>query len=70
MATSAGHQLLTEELEIEDRRVAHWRFDQFSLLGFHEDDAWLLSASDADLGRARSLAAAGCPLDLALRILV
>lgn len=69
MATFAEHHPLHEELELDDLRVTRWRFDQFSSLGFLEDDAWLLSFSDADLGEARSLVAAGCPLHLALRIL-
>ena len=56
------------ELSAEDRRVATWRFDQFRLLGFGDEDAWLLVDSGADLQLTRSLVGAGCPLHLALRI--
>lgn len=59
-----------EALSPEDRRVVDWRFDQFRLLGFGEEDAWLLVDSGADLQLARSLVSAGCPLHLALRIAV
>ncbi len=59
-----------EELSLEDRRVLDWRFDQFRLLGFGDEDAWLLVNSGADLQLARSLVGAGCPLHLALRIAV
>ena len=59
-----------EELSLEDRRVVEWRFAQFTALGFGEEDAWLLVDSGADLQLARSLAAAGCPLHLVLRIVV
>lgn len=47
-----------------------WRFDQFRLLGYGEDDAWLLVDSGADLQLTRSLIGAGCPLHLALLIVV
>jgi hypothetical protein len=70
METFAEQQSLTDdELETEDERVARWRLDQFSALGFSIEDAWTLSISEADLGTARSLAEAGCPLQLALQIL-
>ena len=58
------------ELSPEDQRVARWRFDQFRLLGFGEEDAWMLVDSGADLQVTRSLVDAGCPLHLALRIAV
>jgi hypothetical protein len=69
MSTSAEHYPLHEEFDVEDGRVARWRFEQFSALGFGDEQAWLLADSDADLHRSRSLVAAGCSLDLALRIL-
>ncbi len=47
-----------------------WRFDQFRFLGFGEEDAWLLVDSGADLQLTRSLIGAGCPLHLALRIVL
>ena len=54
----------------ESRQVALWRLDQFRSLGFSDDDAWRLAASGADLQLARSLIAAQCPHDLAVRIVV
>lgn len=57
-----------EEVDVEESRVARWRFDQFRWLGFGEEHAWLLVFSDADLHDTRSLVSAGCPLDLALKI--
>lgn len=59
-----------EELSVEDKRVVEWRFAQFRSLGFGEEDAWLLVDSGADLSLARSLVGAGCPLHLALRIVL
>ena len=47
-----------------------WRFDQFRLLGFEAEDSWLLVDSGADLQLTRSLVGAGCPLHLALRIVL
>lgn len=58
------------ELSPEDQRVIGWRFDQFRLLGFGEEDAWLLVDSGADLQLTRTLIGAGCPLHLALRIVL
>ncbi|HEX4746714.1 MAG TPA: hypothetical protein VFU99_07525 [Gaiellaceae bacterium] len=58
------------ELSLEDQRVVGWRFDQFRLLGFGEEDAWMLVDSGADLQLTRQLVGAGCPLHLALRIVV
>ncbi len=55
-------------LSPEDQRVLLWRFDQFRLLGFGEEDAWMLVDSGAELHLVRSLVGAGCPLHLALRI--
>ena len=59
-----------DELSFEDRRVADWRFDQFRLLGYGDEDAWLLEGAGADVQLARSLVGAGCPLHLALRIVL
>jgi hypothetical protein len=67
---AAEHPSQSFELSLEDQRVASWRFDQFRLLGFSVDDAWLLVDSGADLQLARSLIGAGCPLHLALRIVL
>ena len=60
----------TDQLSAEDRRVAGWRYDQFRSLGFGDEDCWLLVDSGADLQLTRSLVGAGCPLHLALRIVV
>ena len=61
-----------EQVEVspEDQRVVRWRYDQFRLLGFGEEDAWMLVDSGADLQLTRTLVASGCPLHLALRIAV
>lgn len=59
-----------EEIDVGESRVARCRFDQFRSLGFGDEQAWLLVCSDADLHDTRSLVAAGCPLDLALKIAV
>ena len=59
-----------EARALEDQRVLDWRFDQFRLLGFGVEDAWLIVDSGADLQLTRSLVAAGCPLHLALRIVL
>lgn len=61
---------LNQELSREDQRVVTWRYDQFRLLGFGEEESWLLVESGADLQLARSLVGAGCPLHLALRIVL
>jgi hypothetical protein len=60
----------TDELSSEDQRVVGWRYDQFRSLGFEDEDCWLLVDSGADLQLTRSLIGAGCPLHLALRIVV
>ena len=64
------HPYPTHELSHEDQRVVGWRFDQFRSLGFGEEDSWLLVDSGADLQLTRSLVGAGCPLHLALRIVL
>jgi hypothetical protein len=58
------------EIEVEDDLVTRWRLEQFSFLGFEFVEARLLADSGADLHCARKLVAAGCPLTLALRILL
>src|SRR5262249_9610360 len=69
MSISAQHNPLYEEFDLEDSRIARWRFEQFSELGFGDEEAWLLAHSEADLHRSRVLVAAGCSLELALKIL-
>jgi hypothetical protein len=68
VTTSAEQQ--TVPTVTEEELVSQWRFDQFEQLGFNEEDACLLAESDADLNRARSLVATGCPLTVALQILI
>jgi hypothetical protein len=68
--SATEHPHPTDELSVEDQRVVGWRFDQFRLLGFGEEDSWLLVDSGADLQLTRSLVGSGCPLHLALRIVL
>lgn len=68
--SAAEHPQQEFELSVEDQRVVGWRFDQFRLLGYGDEDAWMLVDSGADLQLTRSLIGAGCPLHLALRIAV
>jgi hypothetical protein len=49
--------------------VQQWRREQFGRLGFDSVVARLLAESSADLGLARRLDLAGCPVALAFRIL-
>ncbi len=67
---SATEHPYPSDLSLQEQRVVGWRFDQFRLLGFAEEDAWLLVDSGADLQLTRSLVGAGCPLHLALRIVL
>ena len=69
MTTSAQYQP-TDLAVLEDELVFVWRLDQFQQLGFVEEEAGLLAGSDVDLKQARSLVAAGCPLTVAVQILV
>jgi hypothetical protein len=68
--SAAEHPPQAYELSLEDQRVVGWRFEQFRQLGFGDEDAWMLVDSGADLQLTRSLIGAGCPLHLALRIVV
>jgi hypothetical protein len=67
---SAAEHPPAYELSLEDQQVVRWRFDQFRLLGFSDEDAWMLVDSGSDLQLTRSLIGAGCPHHLALRIVV
>jgi len=58
-----------EALDAEEQAVFLWRREQFGRLGFDPVDSRLLAGSPADLGEARRLCRAGCPLALAFRIL-
>ena len=70
MTTFAESLPLVGEADVEEARVAHWRFDQFRTLGFDTEDAFLLTVSRVDLQAARTLVEVGCSLRLALRILL
>ena len=64
--------LVEQQLEVvggEEASVLRWRREQFGRLGFDPVDSCLLAESPADLGLARRLRAAACPLDVAFRIL-
>ena len=68
--SAAEHPPAAFEFSLEDQRVVSWRFEQFRSLGFGDEDSWMLVDSGADLQLTRSLVGAGCPLHLALRIVV
>ena len=53
----------------EEVAVQMWRREQFGRLGFDSVLSRLLAESPADLGLARQLNRAGCPVSLAFRIL-
>jgi hypothetical protein len=58
-----------ETVDSEEHMVRSWRREQFGHLGFDPVISRLLAESPADLGLARRLRAAGCPVSLAFRIL-
>jgi hypothetical protein len=58
-----------EAVDSEEHMVLRWRHEQFERLGFDPIESGLLAESPADLGQARRVCAAGCPLDVAFRIL-
>jgi hypothetical protein len=68
--SAAEHPHEVFDLSLEDQRVVGWRFEQFRSLGFDDDDSWTLADSGADVQLTRSLVGAGCPLHLALRIVL
>lgn len=49
--------------------VFHWRKEQFEAMGFTATQVGYLASHRVDLQQMRDLLAAGCPTDLALRIL-
>jgi hypothetical protein len=53
----------------EEQMVQSWRREQFGRLGFDTVISRLLAESSADLGLARRLRTAGCPVATAFRIL-
>lgn len=54
----------------EQTAVRRWRRSQLLALGFSPGDAAALSKAPVDLADARRLLAAGCPPELARRILL
>ena len=58
------------EAETEDERVAFWRYLVLVHAGYAKAQARQVATSRVDLHRATSLLAAGCPPQLALRILL
>jgi hypothetical protein len=54
----------------EATRVRRWRRAQFLALGFSPSDASALTKAPVDLGEVRRLVSAGCPLEVARRILL
>ena len=64
--------LIDEQLDAvnaEQLLVQSWRREQFGQLGFDTVISRLLAESQADLGLARRLRMAGCPVATAFRIL-
>lgn len=57
-------------LQDEVRRIYEWRIEQFEAIGWDDTAAEALASSDADLGEARALVAAGCTLPVAFQILL
>jgi hypothetical protein len=70
MASSTEQSALREEFDVEDDTVLRWRVEQFRALGFDDIAAPLLGACRIDLHKARMLVRSGCPLHLAVRILL
>jgi hypothetical protein len=54
----------------EQARVKRWRRSQLIALGFSPNDASALTRAPVDLAEARRLVAAGCPHEVARRILL
>ena len=71
VATDTERGEVAEELSADERSVREWRRDQFRRLGFGDAESDLLAeCGDVDLGRVRSLAAAGCERATLLRIVL
>jgi hypothetical protein len=57
--------------EAEAERVLRWRLDELERAGYERGAAWeLAERGDVDLHVAVSLTRGGCPVDVALRILL
>jgi len=60
-----------EWIETENDRVERWRAEALEKVGYDELSAHELAGrNDVDLHRAISLVENGCPVDVALRILL
>lgn len=69
MAGKVGKRPVGADFRAEALRVRRWRQAQFADLGFSLADARRLANATADVGTARRLIAADCPLKTAFRIL-
>lgn len=59
------------DVEAEERMIVRrWRFEQFIELGFTETDSATLAEAQVDLSLVRRMMAAGCPVEIAFRILL
>jgi hypothetical protein len=60
-----------ERVDAEERMIVRrWRFEQFIELGFTETDSATLAEAHVDLSLVRRMMAAGCPVEIAYRILL
>jgi hypothetical protein len=60
-----------ERVDAEERMIVRrWRFEQFIELGFTESDSATLAATHVDLSLVRRMIGAGCPVEVASRILL
>jgi hypothetical protein len=59
------------DVEAEERMIVRrWRFEQFIELGFTETDSATLAEAQVDLSLVRRMMAAGCPVEIAFKILL
>jgi hypothetical protein len=68
-------KVMSEELKIdakpdEETMIRRWRRAQFLRLGFSLNQAQRLTNASVDLHQMRKLIAAGCPHEIAQRILL
>jgi hypothetical protein len=60
-----------ERADAEERMIVRrWRFEQFIELGFTESESATLAETHVDLSLVRRMMAAGCPVEIASRILL
>ncbi len=59
-----------KDLTDEQAGVLHYRYQQARHAGLIPEDALRFAESDADIGELRKLAAAGCPPELVLQIVL